>query len=212
MPTKNYRQYYRKYYEDYLQPIVNSRKTTAYFMIILSCLTISFFGLFAIRPTLMTIAELKKQIQDSQLVNDKLQQKINALITAQEEMQRIRPFIPAVYEAVPNNPSITSLMSKLESLAEESEVTLASYELGSITYNFQKQSGDDAIEEKQNLPPVSIDITVYIRGKYSQVKSYLDKLLTSRRIISAKSAQLSGEGADITVLKLNLKLDSYYVK
>ena len=66
------------------------KKTQAYTMFILSLFTISFFSIFAIRPTLKTVTSLHREIEDLEKIDEKLTTKINQLISAQAE-QSHRP-------------------------------------------------------------------------------------------------------------------------
>src|SRR3989344_478177 len=109
--TSRYHRYSQK-----IAPLFKEKRIQAYTMITLSLFTISFFGSLAIRPTLGTIITLQKQIQDRTIVNQKLEEKINALIQAQTSYQAIEADLPTIYGLLPEKPDVTSLLLKIEAL------------------------------------------------------------------------------------------------
>src|SRR3989344_8503364 len=93
-----------KYFE-YL-PDLKKEKTQKYSSIIFSLISLSFFGLFAINPTLSTIAKLKKELSDAKFVDSELAEKIANLSSLQEKYNIVEQDIPFVLAAVPKNPQI----------------------------------------------------------------------------------------------------------
>ena len=75
---------YRRYFTD-LGRFHQTKKTRVYTGIILSLLTVTFFIIFAIKPTLTTITQLVKQTKDQKLVVGELEKKIASLSQAQNE-------------------------------------------------------------------------------------------------------------------------------
>ena len=57
----------------------NKQQATAYLYIIFSFIALSFFGLFAIGPTLTTISDLNKQYEEEKVALKQLQDKNAAL-------------------------------------------------------------------------------------------------------------------------------------
>ena len=66
-------------YREYLKllPNIQNEKTKAITMLIFTFVAMSFLGIFAINPTLSTIVELNKQLEESKFVHEQLQTKIN---------------------------------------------------------------------------------------------------------------------------------------
>ena len=67
----------KEQYEKYLEliPDLKKEKAQKYITIVLTLATVIMLGLFAINPTFSTIANLQKQIDDNNFVQQKLQQK-----------------------------------------------------------------------------------------------------------------------------------------
>ena len=62
-----------------LLPPIKNENTRIITTLILTFAAMTFFGAFAINPTLTTIVNLKKQLEDSQIVYNKLVEKNNNL-------------------------------------------------------------------------------------------------------------------------------------
>lgn len=200
---------YRKYYSQRINPFLKSRHATAYTMVVLSIFTISFFGFFAIRPTVKTIVELKRQIEDNQIVDKALQKKIDDLVIAQEEYQLIKDFVPAINEALPDTPNLTQALVKIESLASSQQASVSAMQVQSVT--FQPGNIDTSKKEISNKP-TTIDIAIKVSGNYKQLDAFLDKLFKTRRTITAQNLELLPETSETATLKLVLKLNTYYLK
>ncbi|MBI2028979.1 type 4a pilus biogenesis protein PilO [Candidatus Gottesmanbacteria bacterium] len=211
---QNYKTYvtrYRKYYAQNVVPFIKSKHATAYSMIILSLFTISFFGMFAIRPTLTTITELKRQIDDSKQLNEALQNKINQVIAAQEQYQLIKDFVPAINNALPNRPELASLLRDIENIASEKGATLSAIQVNSITYLPQSTQSGSLQTVAENEQPIIIDMTIKLNGTYEQTSAFLQKLLSIRRTVTAQTMELAASSEEAS-LNLVLKLNGYYLK
>lgn len=214
----------RGFYYQKINLLVKSKRAGAYTMAILSIFAVSFFGMFAIRPTLTTIVELTKQIEDGKKVNESLQKKIDSLVVAQEEYQLIKDFIPAINQSLPNEPSIIEALQSIETLALEKQASIDGLQIQTIEFvmknenqstdqNPTNQNSQDSIINSTSIEPTSIDMTLVLSGDYSQLYSFLDKLLKIRRLVTAYNLQLAPSiGAQEGILKLNLSLNTYYLK
>lgn len=203
-----------------ITPVFKTRRAQAYTMVILSLLTISFFGFFAVRPTLKTIGVLQKQIVDREQVNEKLEQKINALISAQEEYRRIEPDIVTIYSLLPDKPEITSLIIKLEQIGIEQKSPLAAIDISSIVlYGETPVASSPAQPQPSESKPIlgisdtnttSISFLLTYRGLYRDLLNVLDRLTKLNRIVTIKSAEFklgsTGEGS----LVISLSTNTYY--
>src|SRR3990167_7353762 len=98
---------YNRYYT-WIGPLLKKPQTRAYTFLILSIFTVAFFVFFAIRPTINTIIGLRKQIEDDQIVDTKLQDKINALSQIQAELDVLQPDLPLIDTALPTKSEVVS--------------------------------------------------------------------------------------------------------
>lgn len=198
LPT-NYRAYSR-YYRN-IGPFLEKPRIRAYTMLILSFFTMSFFGIFAIKPTLTTIAQLRKQIADSQLFNEKLERKIITLSQLKEEHKKIENDLPLLSKALPSEPKFYSFLQDLERFAQETGTTISSVRLESID-----------LTKKDTKSPTKIAASLTLEGNYSASQEFLNRLLNANRIYTLDrfgihSNPKSGEN----ITNLDLSVNSYYL-
>ena len=192
-------------------------------MIVLSLFTVSFFGMLAVRPTLETITTLQKQIEDRTLVNQKLEQKINALITAQAEYQKIAGDIPAIYNMLPQQPNVTSLIIKLEEVAIAQSVSLTNLDFSPVTVfgtsdltqvppaSASAEPAKDVLAaESTAVLPLSFSVT--FTGGYQELVNVITQLTRMNRIVTIESVdlQLSTTEGQTNSLIINATTNAYY--
>lgn len=166
---------FNRYYQR-LEPFLGKTALKAYTTAILSFLTMSFFGYFAIKPTLSTIASLNKQISDARLVDQQLQNKINALSLAQTEYQKIQSDLPLIYNALPKIPDFPPFIKSLEKIATESGLQITNLNFKNIDLS----AGASATQSSFLIP---IDFNLNLQGDYSQIDSFLSKIAGLERLV-----------------------------
>jgi len=166
----------------------------AYTMLILSLFTMSFFGIFALRPTLVTIATLNRQILDSREIDQRLTEKLNVLVQAQAEYEVVVPFLPKINQAIPEYPEYTDLLADLEKIREASGSAVAKLGIGTV-------------EIKSSIPG-KVDLTVASEGGYLSLEDFIDLLLTNERLLTINS--LGFNSKEENVLDLSMDVNAPY--
>src|SRR5262245_58316046 len=87
--------------------------------IILSVFAIAFLLLVAVRPTLGTIATLQKKIEDQDVVDKKLTQKISQLSRAQGDLNTYSAQLPLYESAVTSEHDQPGVVKRISLLAQE---------------------------------------------------------------------------------------------
>lgn len=202
---------YRRLYKQRISTFMQSKRASAYTMIILSIFTIAFFSMFAIRPTLKTIIELKRQIKDSRELNDKLQEKIDSLIIAQNEYQLIADFVPMINEALPDQPNLSAALSGYEKIVIDNQSTISALQVQPVIYQSKKASEEEELRllEKQKT---TLYISSKFAGSYEQLTNILSKAFTMRRTLRAKTLEISVNSKEPSVLSLFLDFNFYYLQ
>jgi Tfp pilus assembly protein PilO len=182
--------------------LFKNEKTGSYFTITFSLLTLSFFGLFAIRPTLMTAISLIKSVSELRELNLKYENKINSLIKAQSEYEKVRDDLYLIDLAIPKNPLFSKFVMNIEKIAQKSGVTV-----------IQMQLEDSSISD---LPPadkpIKMNFSLITSGDYASTISYIQNLINWNRIVTfnsldfSKESSASGSGN----IKLTLRGNTYY--
>lgn len=167
--------------------------------LILSLLCIAFFAIAAIKPTLQTMAQLIKQIDEKKVLDEKLTQKINALTTAQRQLSEKETLFPILGIAIPDSPEFTQLLTVIEKLASEHGVVFASAQIPKVPLELTQA----ATGRPTQL--VSHAITFTFTGSYENLTALMRDMVTLKRIIVIDRFDISPELSD-TQSQLTLTL------
>jgi len=172
----------KEQYEKYLEliPDFKREKAQKYVTIVLTLMTAIMLGLFAINPTFSTIANLQKQIDDNNFVQQKLQQKINDLAVLQQKYNNLQADLPVVYDAVPKTTQIPLFVAEIQSIAQESSLTLTSI-----------QTSEVSLSDPTDNAGSSFDFSISASGSYQNMLTFLDKITHFQRVVAIKNIVLS---------------------
>lgn len=200
MDLKTSYRVYSRYYKK-IGPLFKKPRVKAYTMLILSLFTMSFFGVFAIKPTLKTIAHLQKEITDSQLVNEALEKKIIHLSQIKEEYKKIEDDFPRISKVLPSEPQFSFFLEDLEKLAKVVGATISGVRLESID-----------LTKKDSQSSSKISCSLILHGDYSSCKDFLDRLLNISRIYTVDKLEIRSDLKEGTnAIKLDLNVNTYYL-
>jgi len=166
----SYRSFVDKYY--HARDEDERQKFIAYFYITISLFTLSFFGFFAIRPTIITIVNLNRQLKDNEQVLERIKQKQQDLAKLTALQDSLKNEIPLIEKAVPNVPKIPYLSRQIETVALKNNVNLTSLNFGAI---------DVGGETSESLLSFSISITA--EGAENDVNKFIRDLTSMDRLL-----------------------------
>jgi|SRR3989339_740189 len=115
---------YRSYYLNVLSLYKRKGDLKMFLEIILSLVTISFFGIFALRPTFLTISTLLKEINSKKDTVAKMDTKIKNLQTAQNILNQESLRIPIVELSIPILPQPQTFVHQIEGSASIAQVQI----------------------------------------------------------------------------------------
>ena len=191
----DYRKEYHRYKQYYLkvqglpgQPVAQVSLT-----LVASLLTVAFFGIFAIKPTLVTIVQLTREIDDKTKVSKQLETKIAALNKIQSAYEEITSQLPLIDAALPKNPEFERLEQEIEFLAWQNQVILTSGSFsGFPIIGTELEKKDKKKEEADSaIPTETINISLTVAGSYHNLKSFIVNLEILDRVILVKSVHFS---------------------
>lgn len=205
-PPDSFRRYYQKLRPVFKKPGVRTSTATVF-----SFLSISLFAWYAIRPTAQTILYLRREIADKTIINEQMENKITALIEAQSTYETIKARLPVVEQALPKNPDAIILARQLRNLASYSGASISALQIPSLPF-LGSEATPGAKLASQPKQVVDFPVALVLRGSYRSLKTFIDGLLTMRRItaIDAITLKRSAKAATDDELQLSLKLSSYY--
>lgn len=195
----------KRKYLNYIKSLPQFKKeqTEAYLMIILVVFTVSFFGIFAIMPTLSTIAELRKTLEDNTFINDQLQAKITNLSSLQQEYSQLSPDLPVLLAAIPQENKAPLLTGQVQALSQEAGVKVTKLQIQELTESKEK--------DKPTGPLKTFTVTVDAEGTYENLRSFYTSLIRFERIVTFDSMIMTMNRENNT-LQLNIKANVYYQK
>ena len=181
METHTFYPRLHSYYRN-LVPLFEKPKAAAYTMLILSFFTMAIFGTFAIRPTLSTIAQLKKRIADQKIVNAKMDDKIIQLRLAETAYQNVQPNLDAIFASLPNNPAASSLLGKLNRILIENNIDIFILQIASISLTAPNVNPSDAS---------IIEFSLTGQAQYEDIVQFINLLARVDRIVTIDSITIS---------------------
>lgn len=191
---------YDRYYKEIL-PYLKKEKNQQYFAVILTLGASIFFALFAINPTISTIAHLRREVLDSKSVEKKLSDKINNLSSLSQEYQNIQKDIPYILDAIPNKPESLILAAQIQSIAQSSAVTISDIEVSPMSL--------DVLESTNSS---SLTFTLSANGSYEDIKKFVSSLIDMQRIVSVDAISVSKTDIADDKVNLSIKGSSYFKK
>ncbi|MBI2621137.1 MAG: type 4a pilus biogenesis protein PilO [Candidatus Levybacteria bacterium] len=191
---------YEKYYKDIL-PYLKKEKNQRYFTIILTLGASIFFALFAINPTLSTIAKLRREIEDSRFVEKKLSEKINNLSKLSSEYQKIQADLPFIMDTIPQKPEAPTLVAQIQSIAGDNSVEISKLDLASVKLESQEASVSSSF---------SFGLTG--NGNYDNLQKFISDLVNMQRIVSVESISISKDTGVDGDLELIINGSAYFKK
>lgn len=172
--------------------------------LLVTIIFIIILAVVAIQPTLKTMSELSKEIEDKTELNEKLQSKIASLNTAQAEFYRWQSQIELLDTAIPNNDATLLDLKLVEKVAFESNVVISRLSLG----EYPDATKPLSLKPKVNDLPVNITV----QGDYLSIKKFVDSILNSRRvyIISAITFSVSTDRGGEQSLSASITMNAPY--
>jgi Tfp pilus assembly protein PilO len=185
-------------YREYLKllPKINMQQETtrSFVTLALTFAALSFFGIFAINPTLTTIADLQKQLSDDQQVDQQLKTKIDNLsaLEAQYNQLGAGSDLTNIYNAIPQTPAAPLLSAQVFALTTKHNLSILSYSVSAVQ-----------LTTTQKVPTVqSFTFTLQTTGIYTDMLAFTSELAKLNRIITVESIEIGRDSNGNLVLTL----------
>lgn len=136
------------------------------------------FALFAIRPTLQTMGDLVKELEDKRALNQRLAQKVAALSTAQTQYQSLLERVAILDQAIPPTPRFEEALLIIEKIASESQLTIVSLQAKEVP---KEPDTDVPFSQKSR---VSRPIVLVVTGDYPRIRSLVENLQANQRTLT----------------------------
>lgn len=166
--------------------------------LVLSLVTVLLFAVFALRPTLNTMSQLTKEIEDKKVIETGLTRKLTALATAQNEYLTYRDRFDILEEAIHESPTLETALFYLEYLVNRENISLAGLRIESFPVGvvpvLQTDSDDDLIattsaatrrEPEKEIGLYAIQAT--FSGDYPNMLRFFQVMESIRPLFSVES-------------------------
>ena len=183
-------------------PDLKEERVQKFTTLILTLVALSFFGLFAISPTLSTIAKLQKELADNKYVDQQLKTKINNLSILQGQYTTLQGDLPVVLSAIPKNPEAPLLTAQVHAVAQNAGLNPISFQVYQVTAD-----GVGANPEKY----ISFLFGLSADGNFESIKNFLSSIINIDRVISIDTIYINKKSGE-DLLRLNFKGEAYSKK
>jgi type IV pilus assembly protein PilO len=188
---------YQKYFYNIISLYKEKHDLKIYLELILSLITIGIFVVFAIKPTVTTIADIVTKIKVEQETSDKLDTKIKNLGIAQTLYNAEKANINLLDTAIPSGSDISGFIRQNEGLIKKENVT-------PITVSVDKTNLLVATTSASVL-----GVTTSITGEFNNLENFIKDIESLRRpsIISKMNMSETDK-----LINLSLTLQTPYTK
>lgn len=183
--TFDYRKQYQEY-RHYIDSLVEKAKAPVarVSLAVVGAIAFTvFLAVFALRPTLITIAGLWKEINIEKTTILALDKKLKLLQAAKQNYDQVSSKLYLLDNAIPKTVEIESMAKELEMLASEN---------GLATLEFREENFWLLSPSSENLPPSvsGIDIKISVGGQESGIRNFAGNLEKLSRLAKINAITL----------------------
>ena len=188
-------------YREYLKLLPNMKQesTRSFVTLALTFGALSFFGIFAINPTLSTIADLQRQLSDDQMVDQQLTTKINNLSSLEQQYNQLGGNLTNTFAAVPQNADVSLLSGQLAALAKKHHLQIIVYRIA-----------ETQLATYPKIPTTqSFVLNLEAEGNYNDMIAFTTDIASLKRLITVESMEI-GRDSETDNLVLTLRCRQYF--
>ena len=202
---------FRRYYRS-LEPLMEKPKNRIYTAVIFSFLAIALFAWYAIRPTIQTIIYLQREIVDKSALDKRMEEKISNLVLAQASYEEAKGLLPVLDDAIPNTPDALDAIIQIKNLVATTQATLSSVRVSDVALVTNTQQTKTVQSVKKEFL-----VSLTISGIYQEVETFIQSLVSMRRILTIDQINLVPDKENTVVskptgkiIKLTIQLKAYH--
>ena len=182
--------------------------------ILLSLTTISAFSILALRPTVLTITRLIKEIESKKELVVRMDEKIQKLSEAQALYDQQIEKIQLLATSIPKKPSPEHFVRQIEGLSAKHEASVTAMSVDEMT--LMGSPGPKQVSDSESPPQTSaneVSFSISATASYSSLLNYLSDMEKVRRpvkfdLINLKSTNMPE--TKVLILIVEGKTPYYY--
>lgn len=157
-------------------PYLTPEKSQKFFGLVLTLCALSFFGFFAIKPTISTILKLRKELSDNQFVLKQLETKIKNITGLRKQYFNLQNDLPIVNNAITIQPDAPILFAQIQSIAKTTNIAIKKLQ------NFEVEIIKDGKSTSKNY--YSYNFTVAGSGSFENISKFIQTLTDMERVVN----------------------------
>ena len=168
---------------------------------------ITFFAMFAIKPTIITMTELVKEIEDKRKTSQLLSNKIAALSTVQTEYFSLGKQLSVIDEVLPPNIDVVRLLTIAEKIASDNNLVITSAQVDTIP---PVTTNSDIPTDQKSL--LTQKISVSVAGDYQNIKNFIETIGRIKPLTTLESVFFNRpKNTSDTTIRATVDLTTYYL-
>lgn len=204
---------YKRYFRQITQTYNTRPEVRVSVEVLLTLIAISFFGLAALKPTLATVGQLNSEIKTKEEVAAKLNQKIEALNQAQQNISQKQDQLALLDQALSTEPAPEIFLRQIEGLVVKHGVSLSAVGIEEIILAGEAKA--QTVTSKEEGPTNFVRMSLAVSSpNYQGLHNFLVDL--ENLIIPIKvrtlTFSLSERGTEGPTLNLALSVNIPYLK
>lgn len=166
-------------------PYLNPERTQKFFSIVLTLIALSFFGIFAINPTISTIIKLKKEVSDSEFVGNQLDSKIKNLSLLRKQYVSLQNDLTTISDAIPREPDVHLLFAQLQTIAKTNSIKIKKLQNSEV----EVLKNDKGLGKQYYSYPFSIGG----QGTFQSISDFVRSITNMQRIIDIELFSITNQ-------------------
>lgn len=201
MATSKYSRYYT-----YIKPVAQNKFIRSFAPYIFSLLTIIFLVIFAIKPTISTILNLQKSIDENKQVLKQLNDKADSLTLGKRNLQALGPeTLNKINTLLPSQANVTTIITSLQKVPLGNQASISALQVQPVNLI------DNTIDiQKARLNLAEVEFTYNVQSSFQGLLATLQNLSKSPRLININNIVLSKQIDNPMVLSITGK--AYFLK
>lgn len=202
----NYRTYTNRVRSIYQKPIAQTSSA-----LILTLLTITFFGFAAIRPTLATVSQLVSELEQKRELDKQISEKLTTLQELQDLYLLNESKLEIFEQVIPPEHQLNQLLLKIEYLAYNDQIPLTSLRVDPlITYGAPDPKAEAASRSEINQTYSELAFRIITESEMDRLQQFLEHLYNLDRFNYIDSINFSRSQDEDTANLVTMSLD-YHV-
>lgn len=219
-----------------LIPSFKEARMQAFYTLTLSLIAVAICIYFAINPTISTITQLSKELEDNKLIEQKLIEKITNLQTLQQKYNAIQQDLPTLYAALPETPKVPPFQGQLLAITRKANTTISQLQTSKVELLTQNtgapktQPTTQPTQPAESVPlpgvagpgrivapqtnisviPPSFEFSLASEGSYNNITDFLTTLVDFERLTTIDSLSIKAGTSKTDAWKITVSGKAYY--